>query len=395
VPTTSAILTLVDPSGTPLGTLPPLPPVGSPWWKDIGEVVDATGLDVTILRLLAADRPGPPGGTVTYLAEYDGPPLPGLRPALTWTAAHPLRMPWAQPGGPTESLAWATRELAALGRTVTGHRQIRTWNLSAVHRIETDQGPVWLKEVPPFMAHESAVLRWLDRPTTPVLLAAAAHRMLLADIPGTDRYDASMTERRQMLADLLAIQTDALGRLPELHGVPTETGDDFRARAEAALPRWLELVSPDDRPVLAELVSGLSTRFAAVADCGVPDTLVHGDFHPGNVRSTDGTRPVIIDWGDARIGHPAIDLLRIRDTDRGDGPEQLTEQWCAHWRRTAPGSDPERAIELIEPVGGLRDALIYGMFLRSIEPTEHPYHLADVPIGLRNAIHHHRTSQTA
>jgi len=77
---------------------------------------------------------------------------------------------------------------------------------------------VWLKEVPPFEAHEGVVLRWLGRPNTPTLLGAAGHRMVLDDIPGTDRYDAPSPERQEMLADLLDIQADAAGRLPELRG---------------------------------------------------------------------------------------------------------------------------------------------------------------------------------
>jgi hypothetical protein len=398
VSATTATLTLVDPLGRPLGTLPPLPPIPFHWWKDIGEVVDAArdrhGIDVTILRLLRADQPAPPGGSVTYLAEYDGPPLPGLGPAVP-TTPHPLRMPWAQLGGVATSLAWVDEVLAGHGRTVTGRRQVRTWNLSSIWRLDTDRGPAWLKEVPPFMAHEGAVLGWLARPTTPTVLGAAGHRMVLDDIPGTDRYHAPSPERQEMLADLLAIQTDAAGRLPELIalGVPREGAADFRHDAETMLPQWIDSLPVADRPVLADLVGGLADRFAAVADCGVPDTLMHADFHPGNVRS-DGTHRVIIDWGDSRIGHPAIDLIRMRDWP-GSDQDALCEQWCAHWRRTVPGSEPERAVELMDPVAALRGALIYGMFLRSIEPSERPYHDRDVPDSLRTAIELHRMSQPA
>ena len=55
-------------------------------------------------------------------------------------------------------------------------------------------------------------------------------------------------------------------------------------------------------------MAGLPDRVAAVAACGVPDTLVHGDFHPGNVAG----RPddyVILDWGDSFVGHPLLDEL--------------------------------------------------------------------------------------
>ncbi|HEX4721929.1 MAG TPA: aminoglycoside phosphotransferase family protein [Pseudonocardiaceae bacterium] len=393
----TATLTLVDPHGRPLGTLPPLP-VESPWWKDVAEIVEGTrerdGIDVVVLRLLTAGRPRPPGGAVTYLAEYDGPPVPGLIPTEerpSWLAPHPLRLPWAEIGGPARSLAWADGVLADLGWKVSGRRQIRSWNLSSIWRIDTDRGPVWLKEVPPFMAHEGAVLRWLSRPTTTVVLGADERRMLLADIPGTDRYEAGPAERAGMLAALLDIQTEAVARLGELTalGVPTEYGDDFGAEAEILLPRWLATLSDaDDRAVLTDLVDGLAARFAEVEACGVPYTLVHGDFHPGNVRS-DGTNTVIIDWGDARLGHPVMDMMLMRDW-RGGDPVTFAALWCAHWRRVLPGCEPDRVVELMEPVAALRGALIYGMFLRSIEPAERPYHDDDVPMALRAAIDQHR-----
>jgi hypothetical protein len=396
----TATLTLVDPHGRPLGTLPPLP-IETAWWKDVGEIVTGTrarhGIDVVVLRLLSVDRPYPPGGTLAYLAEYDGPPIPDLAPVEgepSWLAPHPLRMPWAEVGGPADALAWVDEVLAEHGRTALARRQVRTWNLSSIWRIDTDLGPVWLKEVPPFMAHEGALLRWLDRPTTTPLLGADGRRMLLADVPGTDRYDAGPAERRRMLADLLDIQTEALTRLPELIdiGVPTEYGDGFRVSCETLLPQWLDAVDLDaeDQSVLTDLVAGLGDRFAAIEGCGVPYTLLHGDFHPGNIRS-DGTRQVIIDWGDGRIGHPVIDMLRMRDWPAGEGdPVAFVEQWNAHWRRVVPGCEPERMVELMAPVHGLREALIYGMFLRSIEPTERPYHEDDVPTAIRTAINRHR-----
>lgn len=389
-----ATLTLVDPAGRPLGTLPPLP-VASPWWKEAAEIVegvrDRHGIDVIVLRLLSATRAQPPGGDVTYLAEYDGPPVSGLTPVEdepAWLRPHPLRMPWAEIGGPARALRWADDVLAGLGWTVRGHAQIRSWNLSSIWRVDTDRGPVWLKEIPPFFAHEGAVLRWLDRPNVPVVLGDDRHRTLMADVPGTDRYHADPAERLAMLAALLDIQTDAARRTDELLelDMPTEYGDDLRREAERLLPTWLAGLDADDGAVLTELVEGLGARLAGIEACGVPYTLQHGDFHPGNVRA-DGDRQVLIDWGDARLGHPVMDLIRMRDWPEGVGdPVALTELWCAHWRRVVPGSVPDRTIELAEPVAALRDALVYGMFLRSIEPSERPYHEDDVPTAVRTAI---------
>ena len=163
-------LVLCGPDGDPLGTTAPFA-VEWPWWQDAEAVVAAAadnGLDVIVLRLLGgtpAVEGGPlSGGEVTYLAELRGPAPAGLgrvSPVLVSTVLddHPLRMPWARAGGPSDDLAWATWRLEENGLELTGPpTQIRTWNLSSIWRLATARGTVWLKVVPYFFAHEGVVL---------------------------------------------------------------------------------------------------------------------------------------------------------------------------------------------------------------------------------------------
>jgi hypothetical protein len=370
-------LALVDRDGTALGTVP-IGEAPTPWWQDVEDVVDtanAHGIDVTVLRLLTADRPQPPGGHVTYVAELHGrPPRAMGPPDPTWTRLHPRRMPWADPGGPAATLNWAQQAV-----DVTAHHQTRTWNLSAIWRLTTPTGPLWLKQLPPFHHHEPTVLDRLDGPTTPRLIATAPGRMLLADIPGADRYDATDHERADMLTALLDIQTRA--DVPELlaRGVPDHRTPTLAGRITNAI----DTAPARDREPLHRIAATL----AELDDCGIPPTLLHGDFHPGNVRTTP-TGHVILDWADSAIAHPVFDLIRMRPpADR-----HLTDLWCAHWRTVAPGSDPERAVALAERLAPLRDAATYQAFLDGIETTERPYHEADVPAGLAAAL---ATSQRA
>ncbi len=60
--------------------------------------------------------------------------------------------------------------------------------------------------------------------------------------------------------------------------------------------------------------------------------------------------------------------------------------WLDAWRAERPGSDPAAAAELIAPVAALRQALVYRRFLDGMEPAEHRYHAADVPLWLRHAL---------
>ena len=377
-------LVLADEAGDVLGALPPFE-AAVPWWQEAGDVVAAArelhGAEVTVLRLLAAERPFPPGGAVTYLAQVHG-AVPALAPAQALPDPDPLRAPWAVPGGPAASIAWAT---SVLGRDDVVAVQQRTWNLSALWRLEAGGAPVaWLKQVPPWLGHETAVLRLVaavEPALVPRVLAAGdAGRELLAHVPGEDRYGAGVDLCAAVARSFHRLQVHFAGRTGELlaAGVP-----DRRAEADrltrAAEP-WL-----DEIEGLADLIDELPARLAAARACGVPETLVHGDLHPGNVRESAG-RQVIVDWGDSGVGHPAYDILRLTEHLPVPDGEALIDQWAGWWCEAEPSSDPGTAVELLRPVVALRQAAVYQEFVDRIERTERPYHEADIPERLGAAV---------
>ena len=366
-------LVLVDGTGTVLGELPPFE-VERPFWPETADVVDEArkryGVDVVILRILATERSQPHGGAVTYLAQTEDRPA-ALQPSTVELRAESKRPSYAEVNGPIKTLQWAE---AALGTPILAKTQLRTWNLSTIWRLETADGPVWLKQVPPFFAHESAVLRWIGPPLVPAVLAAQDGRMLLADVPGADLYGADLDTRRAVAANFHPVQVAAVEDLP-LSGVPDERGRS--------------LVEPMER-VLTEyhgsqkLLEDLPRRFAAIEECGLPDTLVHGDLHPGNVRG-DGKRWAIIDWGDSFVGHPAYDIMRLSEGLPEPDRRRLVAEWADRWRADVPGCEPERVLDLMGPLAYLRGAVVYDRFLANIEPAERPYHASDVPACLDNA----------
>jgi aminoglycoside phosphotransferase (APT) family kinase protein len=139
-----------------------------------------------------------------------------------------------------------------------------------------------------------------------------------------------------------------------------------------------------DRRVLDRLVAGLADRFRALAECGIPDTFVHGDFHTGNIRWTDAG-PIIFDWGDCGIGNPLLDLPPFDRNLAAEHRPAARARWIEQWTSRVPGSDAARAVALVEPISVLRLAIIYQRFLDGIEQTERRYHAADVPEQLRDA----------
>jgi len=86
-------------------------------------------------------------------------------------------------------------------------------------------------------------------------------------------------------------------------GLPDWRHPSLASLAEDALRRAAAELDGATVDAVHALIAGLPERFEAVAGCGVPDSLVHGDFHPGNVRGND-QRLVLLDWGDCGVGHP-------------------------------------------------------------------------------------------
>ncbi|WP_183061774.1 aminoglycoside phosphotransferase family protein [Motilibacter peucedani] len=395
-PPRTVTLVLCDGAGRVLGSLPEFD-VDLPWWMEVGPVVEQArsrhGLEVTVLRLLRAGTTGlRAGGPVTYLVEA----ADGVRAAAVcepWSGTlddSPARLPHARPGGPAADLRWADEVLAARGTRRTGPgQQVRTWNLSSLWRLPLADGTAWLKVVPPFLAHEGALLRWLERHgdhRIPLVLGADGARTLLADVPGDDQYAAVPPLLTDMLDLLVPVQAMAAAHVPDLLGLGLP---DWRADALVPLVedvvrrRRVELEDVAQR--LDALVSGLPQRLAEVASCGIPDTLVHGDFHPGNVRGVPG-RLVLLDWGDSGVGCPLLDRVAFLSRIPPHHRDLVRSRWDALWAEAVPGSDPTRAAELLEPVTALRQAVVYQRFLDGIEPSEHVYHEQDPAEWLRRAV---------
>ena len=341
---------------------------------------------MTVLRLLTTERPSAHGGAVTYLAEVDRTSLDQattatLEPWAGDLTDDPQRMPWAMPGGPAADLAWAADAISARGMALTGPpEQIRSWNLSSLWRLPTAGGDAWLKVVPPFFAHEGAILEALAGGPVPTLLAHDGARVLLAGIPGDDQYDARLPSLHAMVDILVGIQMAWLDRTDALFalGLPDWRATSLTEAIADLVARSGHRVSTDDRTALAAFVDGLPARFERIADCGLGDGLVHGDCHPGNVRG-DGPDLVLLDWGDCGVGHPLLDMPGFLDRIAAEHVAPVRDRWLARWRSVVPArrpNGPRPSSPRSRPHG--KPSSI-DAFLDGIEPSEHPYHQADVP----------------
>jgi Phosphotransferase enzyme family len=338
-------------------------------------------LTVTVLRLLEAERPEPHGGMVTYLAEASEPVG-----AVAWRGElhpHPLRQRYARRGGPASDLVWAKSALLSLGMRPEGPPvQIRTWNLSSFWRIPTHGETVWLKSVPPFFAHEAPLLSALSGQRVPTVLSCEAGRML-REAPGEDMHDASVSKCKEMVDLLIGLQAMWRDRVDQLLslGLPDWRGPALIPAIGEVVSRTASQLSTEERAALTGFVEQLPARLAEIASCGLPDTLAHGDFHPGNLRG-DGHGLTPHRLGRQRRRSPAPGSIRLFRTPAGQRHRGIEGILVPSMARTVPevesdeGRRPHRA-----DCGGA--AGCYRRFLDNIEPAEHPYHQADPAHWLR------------
>jgi aminoglycoside phosphotransferase (APT) family kinase protein len=189
-----------------------------------------------------------------------------------------------------------------------------------------------------------------------------------------------------MVSLLVALQSEWQGRAAELLGLglPDYRNAALSVSIGAVFERNADVLSSDERGVLAPFIAHLPRLFARLAECGLPDTLIHGDFHPGNFRG-DATTLTLLDWADSGGGHPLLDQPAFLSRIAAETVAPVRAHWIAEWRKHAPGSDPQRAATLLAPIAAARQAAIYQRFLDSIEPSEHPYHRGDPEAWLKRA----------
>ncbi|SER50712.1 Phosphotransferase enzyme family protein [Lentzea xinjiangensis] len=336
-----SIIALVSCPGGFTGRTPVLP-VETPNWNHVEPVnavlEDLLGVPTSVLRLLSVDGGRVPfGGVVTYHVEAHGEPdRPHLTPAPEPAPEAEHRLPWARLGGPAELVRWADGVITRTGPAV----QVRTWNLSSVHRLPTADGPVWLKAVPPFFADEGAVIRMVaahDPTLVPEVIASAPGRVLLSQAEGGNCRHLT----------------------PEM--------------VERVVPRWV---------AVQHALAGeprLSSSVVPMPSFGLPDTLTHGDFHPGNWR----TGGAVIDWSDAVWGHPALDACRAVEHGGPAIRDHFRKVWSEAWLAHRPDSRPLEALEVAARASRLHNAVKYQVFLDNIEASERVYHEGDPQAELR------------
>ena len=314
----------------------------------------------------------------------------GVRPVAE------LRARWSCAGWYERAKTWIERVLADAGRPPPiAVEQVRHWGISAVMRVDTASGPYWFKAVFPHFRNEPAITAFLDREipgsVAPVIAIDVDEGWLLLGDVGPETLASNPFAHRPAIEHLVAMQRRYSGRTDELAAA------GFPRRSLGTLPSLLgaALAAPTNRPWLdltpdriSQLIDWLTTAVAEIDALGVPDTLVHGDFHPGNIAIRHG-RPVLFDWSDAAISNPLVDVVTWASWFPDD-VERVDELWTMFFDAWADVIPINRSAEFrptLEAVAGAYHTISYAGILAELEPSRRPEHAGGLTdfLGLLDA----------
>lgn len=290
------------------------------------------------------------------------------------------RTAWSHAGWLDATLAWCAERLAERGIALAGEpEQSKHWSIASIWRLPTDRGDVWLKAVPDFFAHEGALLQRIapsmpqhlprviatDRQRGLLLMEAMPHRTLWGE------HDGAANDRAaRVLARLQQQWASRIDDLLEAGCVDRRLGT-LDGALEAVLARDVvrERFTDDEVKRLLAFGETVPARVDELRACAVPETLMHGDFHPGNV-AVDGDELVLFDWTDGCVSHPFFDLATYNPRDPVEHAA-VTQAFIEEWSSSVDTAALQRAAELAQPLACIHHATSYMRLLDGIHGGDH------------------------
>ena len=363
-----------------------------PKWRDVAEG-DAVPTLVTTepapatwaspTGLVFGRIPGEAGDVPSAIRPRADELLAELR---TGTPPPALRPRWARRGWRDRASAWMRAAAAEAGRPLTGDpRPFFLRGISALLRAPTDGPDLFLKAVfPPFHAEPGLtrlLAEWFPDAVPPVLATEPEEGWLVVedigsswvgDLPDAERPDGLRRGAAALIRIQRAIASDpeAIGAL-RAAGAPNRPLSTLLRDVEAATGANGSAVEGGLEPARADRVlEAVREAIARVERIGLPDTVVHGDFHSGNAAMV-GDRVVIIDWSDAATGNPAVDYITWIAWSPGREAEitAATDGWIEAWGEVVDAAALRAAIDDVVIVGAAYQLVSYDGIRRALEPA--------------------------
>src|SRR3984885_3032354 len=237
--------------------------------------------------------------------------------------------PFARPGWFRDLFQWAQEQIDPLGLRTTGYfRQLNASPTFSLIRLETSGPAIWFKATGEPNRHELSVTAALSRlfpRFVPDVLSVHPiwNAWLSEDALGTQLGDRSEPSSWERVAGALSeLQIDSAGKCAELlksgckdlrFAKVIELIDPFLTRmSDLMAAQTKRPPDPLTNQSLALLGERLKRACVLLIAFGLPDTLGHVDFNPGNII-VSSTGCCFLDWAEGCIAHPLVTFEYLRE----------------------------------------------------------------------------------
>jgi Phosphotransferase enzyme family len=356
----------------------------------LGEIVDEQAATVTAavacevrtgitdaagIVWIGADR-------LEMLSDEDRGPARDALGTLSGEALRPGRAPWFARGWFAGAERWLRTVAKESGCEPTGQvEQFRTWSISSVLRVPTTCGMVYFKASAdmPLFVNEALVTRALSSMfpefvPAPLAIDAGRDWLALPDFGEAVSWDASLDVKIvifRRFAQLQMASVEHVDRLLEAGCIDRRL--DWLAREQKEWftgPLARRLLSANEFSQLQSCSAWLPTLCADLASFGIPDALLHGDFHLGNAaRNEHGY--VFFDWTDAAVSHPFLDMISIVLEDDVGAAQAARAAYLAEWAAICDPESVQSAWDLAVVLMAANHAISYLSLSSNIDSPRH------------------------
>lgn len=288
--------------------------------------------------------------------------------------------PFARTGWMDDLLAWMRPYLVPLGLRLTGSfTQFNASPFFTLIRFQTNASSLWFKAVGEPNLREYEITLSLAESHSRYLPRIIAkkpewHGWLMAEVEGASLRDVGdLDQWRLAVSTLASLQIDLIGRTNWLLQIGCK--DRRLSKILDEIDPFLEVMveimqrqpkTPPEiltKPELLELGRRLKDACHLLESAEVPNTLVHGDFNPANIRVTLDHHCVFLDWAEGYVGPPWVTFEHLLANLRRNHPEltsweePLRETYMARWKTVVSSGQISEAMVLTPLIAVLCYAL--------------------------------------
>ncbi|YAF95434.1 MAG: aminoglycoside phosphotransferase family protein [Nodularia sp. CChRGM 3473] len=301
------------------------------------------------------------------------------------------RVPWAKIGWFEKVVSWINSQIYSRNMNVIAPiEQVKSQTRSCLLKVTTTSGNIYFKATFGIFYNEPAITNLLSEfysKNLPdlIVIETQQHWMLMTEFGGKHLGKITdITQWEEALSLFAKMQIQAVAQINKLLdiGCPNRGIERLVSQVEPLLADTSTLLVPPNNPRFLEseikrlsfLAPELIAMCYELAMCGIPQTLIHGDFHCENVIVTDENF-IYFDWSDAAISHPFFDvILFLQDIthqlpDVTDVQVRLRNAYLEPWTVYMPIEQLISVFEKAQPIAALYYAVVSYEVTQNLEAS--------------------------